>query len=480
MTRDHYKGIPKRRNVVADPNNQLEIEGLKVISDPGKRDVYAIDNTITDELGSVNIYVDGVSGSDDNSGLSESDALLTIGAVRKKFPDFYFDGARAIVHLAGVGGFGSDATGVQQYSTRHLWVGGGGEYNSSYIYRGPSMVPFSPATGTVTPTLVSYETVDQGGGPDGSGLRTKLTFSSPGWTTNDFLTDVCFLRVTRGGNLVIFEAPITTNDADSLTLDIKFAGGVFLVTDTYEIVIPGVTIVGPSSDFNLSQVTITGNSGMGSLSFNNPDGPHATFERINFKSLNSADVHGLSFDRCSWETFVSIRGGWTSTINTKAVAFGVIWSTRGSASLPYSRKESVSSPVGNLDKVSQLIVVNGPLYVGEVGAHGYLDVQYGVGVYNAANGIIVSGPSVLYQHPADRSPVTGSGISGIGVRTMFGGQALVAGGVRTTIAGTGGDAKPGQSTAVSWGTGAGEFEEGGGIAGVYVGADSSVIQLAYA
>lgn len=28
MSRDHYKGIPKRRNVVVKPDNTLDIDGL--------------------------------------------------------------------------------------------------------------------------------------------------------------------------------------------------------------------------------------------------------------------------------------------------------------------------------------------------------------------------------------------------------------------------------------------------------------------
>ena len=59
---------------------------------------------------SQDVYVDSVNGSDDNDGKTTGTALLTIQAVRKKFPASYTNGAKIRINLAGVGGFGSSAT----------------------------------------------------------------------------------------------------------------------------------------------------------------------------------------------------------------------------------------------------------------------------------------------------------------------------------------------------------------------------------
>lgn len=425
--------------------------------------------------GVTDIYIDAANGNDLNDGRSPSSAFKTINRLYQTYPQNLLDGARLLVHLAGVGGFGANATAPLTYNTRNIHLLGGGEYNISHVFRGPHMVPATLATGTTTPTMVSYQEVDQSNTPTVGGRRTEITFNAPGWTAGDIQSGPTFLRITRGADLVLFEQTVCENTVDKIYLDVVIPPGVILPTDTYEIVTPGARFEGDAGDFNSSQVTVSGSGGFESVGFEDPAGVGYTFQRIGFKSLRAIGVEGLFFDRCIFEFSATIRGGFAATVLTKSIGFGIIWNSLGKASLPHSRADSSTSPV-DTSIVHQLVVVGGPLSIGQPG-YASIFGQRGISVYNSyAAGIYCN---AAHFDMRTSQFLGGSGNTDVGVHARYGGRIMVPSGLGTQITGTAGDAKAGQSTAVSWGTGVGQFEEVAGLNGILSYGDGSVVIKTY-
>ncbi|UCC74351.1 MAG: hypothetical protein JSV86_07275, partial [Gemmatimonadota bacterium] len=191
----------------------------------------------------VDVYVDGANGDDNNDGRTPATALATVQEVYRKFPQHMWQASAFRVNLAGVGGFGADATDRLGYDIETvLAYGGGGAWKTTYQYRGPEMVPYPTATGPATAVADNPPVVAIAGGAPAAGgtlaARFDFTGAAPGWTAHDL--EGQFLRITRAGVKVCWELPIANNTADTITVLIpRLAASGILQTDTFEIVCPG-------------------------------------------------------------------------------------------------------------------------------------------------------------------------------------------------------------------------------------------------
>jgi hypothetical protein len=416
---------------------------------------------INDTAGSTTYYVDGVNGSDTNAGTSSITAFATIQGVLRAIAHEYTNGSRVTIKLAGTGGFDGSATSPRTYTIRGIRVGGG-EGNLSYRFEGAHMVLATGllATGSTQPTFAATasERCNQAGTTDASSRRCKLNFSGAGWTANDMRGKMLFVRVKRGADLVLFEAPISDNAANTIYLDIPIDNGDILSTDTCEIVQPSVKIIGDGGD-NYDFVTITGHAGYSDLA-----GLGMGFTRINFTGpVLLAGFQGGSFDRCGFSGGLTARGGSTQVFNCKALG-GVTWSTTGSdypTPLVYSGTSPLEPTYG-----TNLICCTGGLFVGDITAGpGSFRVTHSLGCYTEPTyaGVTVGYNSYFVQ--ANSVGVHGDSNATVGMHCTEGGKANIAGTVYNTITGTGGDLKCGTGAAVAYGTGAGQFEEVAGFNG---------------
>lgn len=426
----------------------------------------------------MDVYIDGINGSDSNEG-TLAKPLLTLDGFTAKFPTRLFNGARIRVNLAGTGGFGANATGTLTYTVRGIHIGGGGEYNMSIVYRGPQMVRITPATGTATPTLTGtpQQQVDQTNAVNVLGRRTKLNFTAPGWTVNDLRDKLAWVRITRAGNLVTFEFPITDNDADAVYIDAcstsgaVLTAGTILATDTVEIVTPAAIITGDPAANNGSAIVISGASGGGST-INFEDSQGQTFERITFNTaLTATNVGGLGFDRCGFNgTDASMRSCPELTLLGCKSRVGTFYFASTASNFYASRRDSsVSPPSAMRFFQSALVVVNGGrLYIGSArgGLLGRWVCTYNLCVTGctAVDAIHIDGAgSFLYM----LGTLTGRNNTSYGLNTRYGAQAIVGGGQLSTITAATNDMRLDKNPGINWGTGAGQFEEAIGFNGNY-------------
>lgn len=407
----------------------------------------------------IDVFVDGVGGLNTNSGLSKSTALPTIAEVYRKFPVWAMGGARIRILLAGAGGavLGFDApTGVVTYTEPTIHIGFGGEtFFGSYVYVGPNMARSVLTTG---PSVVASDAVPA----VAVGERTRFDFvgAAPAWTVNDLRGR--FLRVRRAGTPVLFELPISENDADQLFVDTLNITGVVLNTDTYEIVEPAVLIVGDADNFG-GFYNIGNGAAIGDLGFVTT---HATFERCSLQQMTSTAT-GCTFDRCQFLVAAEVHGLRHGVINCAARDTGVIWCSTHQADTLVSRPE-----VGQISTVATVtLTVVGSLGSGlSVGLGGFsLENVISPGTFIAgdtvsAYGCIGEGLEVLgLSYFSTRGPLLGGGAgtnanTGWGIRVRNGGRARVQAGNRTLITGISGDLNI-DGASVAYGAGVGQWEE---------------------
>jgi len=247
------------------------------------------------------VYVDATNGDDNNSGTSADSPLQTIAAVYGRFPLEAFEDAVVNINLAGTG-----TSDQAVYEVKTLHVGSNRALTSNYSYVGPAFIPIVPTTGDPTGALSSTPgtSVDVNGDVPGLGLiRTRLNVAgTPGWTTDDFIG--AYVRITRGGELVIPELPISRNGAATIFVDRLDVTDAVEEDDVVEIVRPAVRIEGPAADFNAFLIR----GGYGSVtSF----GLAATaqFTRLELFGAVPTLTAGCGFDRCTLSSFIQGFGG---------------------------------------------------------------------------------------------------------------------------------------------------------------------------
>jgi len=409
--------------------------------------------TVCTTPGVTNVFVDAVSGNDDNSGLSAGSALKTIGAVYRKFGTETQGDCEIVVNLADDG-----SGGVADYVINTLLVNSGIGDKASFRYVGPPMVAFPPSTGPSTAILdaTPADTVDQDGVITAAGGRSRLNFvgASPGWTIDDLKGG--FVRVTRAGALVFFELPITKNDADHIFVDAPAMSATILQTDTVEIVHPGARISDSIGSFNIKglglgltfitaeQKSITrialGGSGFG---FGAANDVSVGFDRVLFNK--SLFAFHLNLDISNSASFNAVFGG----------VFLEFSSTQGS-------RPSFGTVIDAGPQTMWAGVLHASLTL--IGADIQMSAARGISVWDSG------GPS----EPAlslfsGRLRDAGAFIQGInpaapeGIGLVDNAGAVVAGGTKTTLTGVA-DIKVG-GLVVPYGTGVGGLEEVAGFAG---------------
>lgn len=441
---------------------------------------FVLDGSNTD------VYVDSVNGLDTNDGLSTTTALQSINGVYTKFPLYYFQMSTFTIHLAGVGGFGASATAIADYDTSNLLVGGqGGVFSAVYHYKGPHMVPVTPATGPATAALDAGVLTRVIGGAASAGglLATQFNFTgaAPGWTAGDFTNK--FMRVTRGGNMVIYEAPIANNTADTILilqpeLDTLLASPI-LNTDTVEIVEPGARFINttlPLQAFDECRVTGVGTFNF-DVAYSPADPPNGyAFERIQFRTAATIQFAvGVEFDRC-------YMGPGTVFVDDSSIGF--IACSAQVVVLANSRHGSVGV-APNPDSVTSPIVANRIRYMGLQCFALQVGSEYGSSTFRMdhplgfqGNTIIrdllfVTNNSLFWLSQGDDNGYiqgTGTGATLKGIRCWINSIAQIPGNAtpgRCSVFGPGGDIDTGQNsgTPVPYGNLVGDFEEIAGYNG---------------
>jgi hypothetical protein len=170
------------------------------------------------DAATVNYYINGVTGSDSNDGLTPATALATIGALPDKIPSDGLGGFTAIVNLAANGSL------RQTYSADQIYQRGARADDAMWSFRGPAMVPFVPTTGPSTAALdavpaTSISIANGSGVATPQRTRFNFTAAAPGWTVDDF-AGVAYVIVKRAGVQRYFELPISANTANTITVDV--------------------------------------------------------------------------------------------------------------------------------------------------------------------------------------------------------------------------------------------------------------------
>lgn len=414
----------------------------------------------------VNVFVDAVNGDDRNGGRSADHALQTIEQVYRRFPTQVYQGAQIIVNLAGVGGFGTDATAEQVYTLDTLLLGADAPFSNQFLYRGPEMVTAAPilATGSAVPTLDAVtptQQCDQDGTPSATGQSTRLNFNpSPAWTVNDLGNKHVFILVRDvNGAKRFFEMPVAANGANFLVVNTPDMDGLIVNTDTVRIVYPGARLDGSVANFGT--LVVVGNSST-SGAVNND----ATFERLTLTSIQTTGT-GLQFDRCRGSTIQGWIHKFASFVNCSAFFVGILIAS----SIKPTPRDDASDPVTSTGVQVALVVrgnANSGLTVGSSlsvfgfnGPRGAVLFAENVSVYGGTGilctySILGLGGSVAVQ---------GSGNSGVGLKAQAGGIIQINGGDLATITGAGGDLQVDAGAAISYGTGVGQFEEAIGYNG---------------
>lgn len=430
---------------------------------------------------SLDVYVDANNGNDSNTGLSKTSPLRTLRAVQRKFPLFLFGEAKIRVHLAGTGGadpFDQPAT-PATYTEGSFFLGSAAPKIANFVYRGPQMVPFVPTTGPSSVGVAATPTqrILQNGTVDAAGRRTRFNAAgAPGWTVNDFRGTNAFLRIKRGSSLVLFELPITQNGADFVVCDVAVDPGVVVAGDILEIVRPGAVIVGQN---DLQSISIRGHgASIAADGFANPAGQGQTFERIQFGTTLSPVFilgAGVGFDRCCFAFGVQQDGGVVDYLNCKCLdglGAGVFSGGRMGGNFMFPRPDSADSPLAANQGVdiflNSIVVVGGGVFAGlQYQGCGTVFAWFTLSSYDSPEtGIFVwNTGSMLSQQSSSTAAIMGDGNTTVGIHCVDGGQAIVRGGKNTQITGAAGDLKVGTGAAVSYGTGAGQFEEAAGFNG---------------
>lgn len=418
----------------------------------------------------LDVYVDAVNGLDSNTGLSAGAALQTLEARFRKFPSRLLTGGGIRTWLAGVGGFGSSATAVQEYYVANIHLSCIGSYVQADSFRGAGMVRITPLTGPAVKTLDSATGLwikvdsDAAAGRSrtasvatpGAGYAlfgTRLLFSGASWTTDNL--QGWFARITRAGVKVVFEFPICGNGANHIDLDfaeLPNSGATFIsllsAGDSVEIVEPSVKLRSDPNTPHLKSISVSGGGAYGTYdpdqgSWTTRGGPNGfTFERINFSgACNWSGVFGVSCDRCMFtEGDTNLRGGGTQFCN--CICRGPTDGITGSSGLQMQggwsnihdlagcRPDSASDPINQDidDPMMELLICQGAIFVIgnggglSAGAGASYTMERNVSVYgSAAAAALKLWRSYFYMPTASsvrnrRLLLQGSGNAGIGVK----------------------------------------------------------------
>ena len=280
--------------------------------------------------------------------------------------------------------------------------------------------------------------------------------AAPGWTVDDF--QGAFARITRGGSLVINETPVSKNDADHVFIDNDDVVPFLMAGDTLEIVIPGAKMDGPGPDLGLFAIMGSGSAFDGFLG---TFGLHA-FTRIELDSPLVGNVGGLTFDRCLFAGITALfRGG-----------------SQGFASCASTTVLNLDNPAqhASVDPSGIFIIPTAGRTSLIVTAGGSFTMRGGqasfgrnVSVWDRpfGNGITLEETAFLDLQAGGTLAVQGINGSGVGIFCAQNTTVIVEGGTLTTITGPIGDIQLDYGGAISYGTGAGEFEEAAGFDGIF-------------
>ena len=409
------------------------------------------------------IYVDGDNGDDNNDGLTPETALATLGGVYAKFPLWVFNGGALVVNLAGVGGFGADATDqiVYDQDSTVITPSGGGA-GSTYVYRGPDMVPFTPATGPATAAFDATPAVLVG-------LRTRFDFTTaaPGWTVNNLAG--AFLRITRAGALVQWELPISTNTADTIFVDTVDLVGTILNTDTAEIVIPGARIEGPA-DRDFGYLGFSGIAGQ-FTDYGDTNSLGGTFTRIEFGPVATSGVTTI-FDRCKFTDNTILSRCTVEMVNCAAKSASTGRGLAIGGTFSVFQNPQGGAPIDGEPRVCLTCAenVHVELGMGPIATPGACDafIDYPISVYSATLGVafgafMVGSASGVY-FSGSYGNLLGASNASYGAWAIQGGRLRITA-ANTTITGTSGSLRVGAGAAVAYGVGAGQFSEVAGFNG---------------
>ncbi len=462
--------------------NELRADVLQFLNDTIERDL------IRQAAAVLDVYVDGANGNDTNDGLSSGNALQTIAAVYQKFPPRVLQGGGIRVNLAGVGGFGTNATAQLDYAVDTLLVGGevGAYLGNTYQYLAPEMVAFTPATGPATAALDAVPTVAVAGGSASSGgtLSTRFDFTAaaPGWTVNDF-QGKAFLRITRAGAKVVWELPIASNTADTITVRVLGVQPLIQNTDTAEIVIPAVRFTG-SADVVYNAVAVRG-SGR-TLDVFSAQGLGPNFVRCAWRQLYLLGRE-ITFDRCILGASEEFNGSYmfkSSGEFYNCIApfiyllgfqstefYGIPLQTGAADPIVANRKQLMNLQVADAS-FPQMGLEQGTIFINRYGvavdgagggAAGSLYVDSGALFYctssgggyplGAVQGIVAGANPAIVARRSGRAILFSNGTAG-----------------RTSLYQSGGGnplSLPDAGTTVDYGTGVGDWEEAAGYDGVF-------------
>lgn len=438
--------------------------------------------TARDDGASFDVFVNGTSGNNANDGLTPATALQTIAEVRRKFPFYLFgNGTRCIVHL-----LNDSLVAKQIYTESGLHLGGGDVgTDQSYVYRAPQMIPAPDlATGPTTAAMDGNPTrVDAAGNVSGTGRRTRFNFvgAAPGWTIGDLVGS--FMRATRGGVLVTFEFPIAENGADFFIIDSHIESTKILQADTVEIVTPSIRVNGTLNADGESILTLWG-KGVGFsqeiYSAPNDNNQPNTFERIEFGTVESTGVHGLTFDRCrfSGEFGARFLAGSVVFNNTASNVEVQLGGHSGFQNFMRADDPGVSPINGdffNSGHVNLTLATR---------AGGF--TQNGLSIGRCRTTQVIAPSSFLFERNVSIYGSTNSGVNAYAGSCvafaigLLGGSNSVAGvrahqnstvyfytsvgnlPIRVTVTGTTGALKVGNGAAIAYGAGAGQFSEAAG------------------
>jgi hypothetical protein len=487
-------------------DNVIGLFRLDVSNEPGEPandPVLSRSTTLT-----TNVYVDAVSGNDNNDGLTAAMSLRTPEGVYAKFPLFMFNQRHLIVNLA------SQSNGVTQqvFTTAGLCLGFGGTFSVPAIrWRGPLMIPAAPTTGPATAALdvVPATVVNLMANGAATPLRTQFNFTTaaPGWTPDDFAGRY-FIRVKRAGVLRYFELPIISNDADHIFVDTLGIVGDLLATDTVEVVRPGARLVAPSPAIAFRiwgdpMMSTPGDTSGG-----------ANMERLEFASTTASQTTGHRiFDRCTalglfGHTIGSIE---FSNCGLRGAAVTAVFSLDTADAKPrafFSRPDIPGSVPQNVTPTVAIASYGTPLLVGgrndpatvvgEIGIHGLgihhfhrpvsirapFNVLGNAGVWIFGNGshlIMLNGCALIVEGLSTGAP----NATQAGIRCRVGSQCRIDPAVTSlgeAIAAPYPTVRPASTNhlqvetgaAIETGTGAGQFNEAAGFNGNFLRLDTSV------
>jgi len=400
-------------------------------------------------VGTLDIYVDATNGNDANTGLV-GDPLQTIGAVYDKFPWEIMGECTLQINLA------DNAGAVAVYETPQVKIGSNRAVTANYRIVGPSMIPITPATGPVAAVLdVAPATqVDNTGAPSGIGHRTRLNFTAaaPGWTVDDF--QGAYVLITRGGNQVIAETPISKNTADEIFVDNEDVVADVLAGDTCTIVQEGASITGPAGDAGIFLIT---GFGAGDAGFVNPNTP-SHFTRVELDGPYIAGVAGVAFDRCTITGVAPFGKGGAPKLSNCAITASLTWDACEFGFGDINPGESFLSTAGY---VSFVMTGGGRFQMRGGSAQTTKNVSVWGSTLSESIGLQANASLGLF------GAVQGVGL-GASVGIRCGGRmsvCQVSGGDSTVITGPGGDLRVASGAAIAYGAGVGAFEEVAGFNG---------------